>query len=368
MRSPTASPTARTLRDGRPAKAPLDTSDHEVWRDGGWKTGALGDMGTGAEVVLVPSGSTANLLLLTLACSRSVHSAYCARDAHVNVSETGCVEGVAGRKLHAVRCDPVSGKLDVQQLREAAAAERAGGVFTTLPRCISVTQPTEAGAVYQPEELDELRRAADEFGMLLHIDGARLHAAAHRSGVAAAIRGSRCCGPDLLSFGGTKNGMMIGEAAVVLNGQSPAGSALAAEGAVVQRTAKQLGAVVSKHRFLAAQWVGYLRDDAWLRHARRGAEQAVRLASRLRERSIPGFTVRDPETNLVFVDMPAAVHAALQAHFLCYEWAQPAAGFVTVRVCCGWDTTEADVDAFVEAAAVAAAEHGGDRRVSPPLG
>eukprot|EP01065_Artemidia_motanka_P045614 TRINITY_DN6739_c0_g1_i2.p1 TRINITY_DN6739_c0_g1~~TRINITY_DN6739_c0_g1_i2.p1 ORF type:complete len:221 (+),score=59.06 TRINITY_DN6739_c0_g1_i2:382-1044(+) len=220
-------------------------------------------------------------------------------------------------------------------------------MFTTMPGCVSITQPTERGAVYTSDELAALGALADEFSMHLHIDGARLHAAAAKVGLLAAV------GPShIVSLGGTKNGMACGEAVVCRSAAAVNGHANRAEHAA--RLAKQQCQVLSKHRFVAAQWIGYLADGAWLHRARHANECAALLAEGIARLRIPGVQVQHPETNQVFVEVPCSLSQRVRRSFALYEWDEPRPGTVTLRACCSCATDEDDVAKLVAAVAAAA--------------
>jgi threonine aldolase len=261
----------------------------------------------------------------------------CAESAHVNVDEGGAPERIAGVKLLPVRTD--DGKLTPGDVR--AHVSRIGDEHAVQPRVVSITQSTELGTRYSPEETAAVAAAAHELGLLLHVDGARLANAAAGLGTGlAAITAD--AGADILSLGGTKNGMALGEAVVFVNPGL-------AEGARYLR--KQTLQLASKGRFLAAQFVAMFEDDLWLRNARHANEMAGRLAAHLSP--VPAVTITQAvEANGVFAVLPASAAEKVRATWPFYTWNESTG---EVRLMCSWDTTSDDVDAFAHAIADACA-------------
>jgi threonine aldolase len=290
--------------------------------------------GDGARAFLVFNGTAANVLCLRAAC-RPWEAAICTETAHLNVDECGAPEAIAGVKLISARTD--HGKLTpelVEQLNR-----RVGDEHAVQPRVVSVSQATELGTVYTPDELRALAHAAHAHGLKLHVDGARLSNAAAALGVP--LRALTVdAGVDLLSFGGTKNGLLAGEAVVFLEPGL-------AEGFDYLR--KQSLQLASKMRFLAAQFDALLTDELWLRCARHANKMAASLAQAVD--GLPGLSITRPvQANAVFATLPPEATTRLQEQFPFYVWDE-ASG--EVRWMCSWDTTEEDVGAF--AAAITAA-------------
>jgi threonine aldolase len=203
------------------------------------------------------------------------------------------------------------------------------------PRVVSVTQPTELGALYRLDELRALADHAHSHGLLLHVDGSRLSnaAAALHCSLADTSTGA---GADVVSFGGTKNGLVIGEAVVFAD---PA----LAEGFLYLR--KQTLQLASKMRFLSAQFEAYLTAEHWRATAARANAMAQRLGEAVRD--IPGVQLTQAvESNVVFARIPHAAIAPLQARYEFYVWDERTD---EVRWMCSWDTTEDDVDGFAAA-------------------
>jgi threonine aldolase len=286
-------------------------------------------LGGGAEVAFVFNGTGANLVGLGLALRPWQH-VVCATTAHIAVDECGAPERLLGTKL--VELATPDGKLTPDLVRGSISG--VGDEHRTQPGAVSITQSSELGTVYTPVEIRALADTAHELGMLLHVDGARLANAAASLGVPLAAVTSDC-GVDLLSFGGTKNGLLGAEAVVVLRPE------LAPD---LPYLRKQLGQLGSKGRFLAAQFAALLEDDLWLRNAGNANAMARRLEAGVR--ALPGVEVAWPvQANAVFVRLPAPMARAAE-EFGAYP---PDEVTGLVRLMCSWDTADADVDALLAA-------------------
>ena len=286
--------------------------------------------GDGARAFVVFNGTAANVLSLRAACRRW-EAVICADTSHLNVDECGAPESIAGVKLLTVSTE--HGKLTPELVE--SRIERRGDEHAVQPRVVSISQCTELGTIYTQAEIHALAEHAHAHQLVLHMDGARLSNAA--AALELPLRElSTEAGVDILSFGGTKNGLLGAEAVVFPKPDL-------AEGFEFVR--KQSLQLASKMRFLAAQLEALLTDELWLRSARRANAMAERLAGSVRE--IPGLTITQPvETNAVFATLPASAIAALQERFAFYVWNERQA---EVRWMCSWDTTEDDVDAFAQA-------------------
>ena len=286
--------------------------------------------GAQARAFLVFNGTAANVLSLRATCRR-YEAVICAETAHINVDECGAPEALAGVKLLTVASD--DGKLTPAAVEGLIV--RVGDEHAVQPRLVSLSQCTELGTVYEPGEVAALADLAHRRGLLVHVDGARLSNAAAALGVSLRALCTDV-GVDIVSFGGTKNGLLGGEAVVVL---APA----LAEGFEFLR--KQSLQLASKMRFLAAQFEALLSDELWLRCARHANDMAAALAAAVGE--LAGVTISRPvQANAVFAIVPPAVTAAMQQRFPFYVWDERAG---EVRWMCAWDTTPEDVDAFVAA-------------------
>lgn len=258
-----------------------------------------------------------------------------ASTAHINVDEGGAPERMGGMKLLTVPTD--DGKLTPELVDREAWGW--GDEHRAQPLAVSITQSTELGTLYTTEEIRALADHAHERGMRLHLDGARLANAA--AALDLPLRAfTRDAGVDVLSFGGTKNGAMLGEAIVVLDPE-------ASDGLIYGR--KYSMQLASKMRFVSAQLIALLEGDLWLRNARHANAMAQRLRSGveagLADGSIRGVGFTQPtRSNGVFATLPDGVADRLRERFRFYDWD---AARREVRWMCSFDTTEDDVDAFV---------------------
>jgi threonine aldolase len=288
---------------------------------------SFGDL---ASAFFVFNGTGANVLSLRAACRR-FEGVICAETAHLNVDECGAPEAIAGLKLLPV--PGVDGKLTPEAVESRIT--RIGDEHAVQPRVVSISQCTELGTLYTVEETRALAHLAHSHEMVLHVDGARLSNAAAALGQSMRAL-TADAGVDVLSFGGTKNGLLGAEAVVLMNPE------LAHDFLYIRKQSMQLA---SKMRFLAAQFDALMHDELWLRCARHANAMAARLAERLD--GVPGLTITRPvQTNAVFAVLAPAVTASLQRDFPFYVWDE-AAG--EVRWMCSWDTAEDDVDGFAAA-------------------
>jgi threonine aldolase len=280
--------------------------------------------GERAEVFFVFGGTGANVSALA-AVTRPYQAVVCAETAHINVDECGAPERFTGCKL--VDLPTPDGKLRPEQIEPLLT--RLGDQHHVQPRVVSVSQPTEMGTVYTVEELTRLAAFAHERGLLLHVDGARLaNAAAHLNVSLKDLTAG--AGVDVLSFGGTKNGMMYGEAVVFFD------PAPAEEFRFVRKQCAQLP---SKMRFVAAQFTALLGQDLWRETAAHANRMAQTLAAELR--TIPQARITQVvESNAVFVVLPRESIPRVQERFFFYVWNEQTN---EVRLMCSFDTTGEDV-------------------------
>jgi threonine aldolase len=286
----------------------------------------------GQRAFLVFNGTGANVLCLRAAC-RPWEAALCAETAHLNTDECGAPEAIGGVKLLALEAE--HGKLSPRAVERALV--HFGDEHAVQPRVISISQSTELGTVYEPEELRALAALSHARGLLLHVDGARLANAAAALGCSLA---EACDGADLISFGGTKNGLLAGEA-VVLRSRELAES--------LPYLRKQSLQLASKMRFLAAQFDALLREELW----RRSAAHANRMAAALARAAgaIDGVRITHPvQANAVFAILPRGVCERLRREFDFYVWDQRSG---EVRWMCAHDTTPEDVERLAAALAEA---------------
>ena len=283
--------------------------------------------GAPVEVCFVWGGTGANVVSLQ-SLVRPWSAVVCTANAHIAVDECGAPERFTGASCS--RFPSADGKLTPADV-EAAQVGR-GDEHHAQATVVSITQSTECGTLYSVAELTALCETAHRFGMKVHLDGARL-----ANAVAALDCDVRAltidAGVDVVSFGGTKNGMMYGEAVVFCD------PALGADAKFVRKQATQLP---SKMRFVAAQFDALLTDDLWIRNAAHANAMARRLAAATAE--IPGVSLaREPEVNSVFVRLPAAAIPKLQAESFFWVWDE---AVDEVRWMTSFDTTEDDIDEF----------------------
>ena len=286
--------------------------------------------GEQARSYLVFNGTGANVLAIRAACRRA-SAVICTESAHIAVDEGAGPEFVAGVKL--MTAPSPDGRLRPADVERLTA--RAGDQHAAQPGLVSISQSTELGTLYAPEEIRALAQTAHGHGLSLHLDGSRLaHAAAALDLPLRAL--TTDVGVDIVSFGGTKVGALGVEAVVFLD------PGLADGFSYLRKQTLQLA---SKGRFLAAQMDALLEGERWRALAGHANAMAAQLAAAVAP--IAGVTVtQDVQANVVFAIVPAGVTERLQAEWPFYVW-DPHTG--EVRWMCSWDTTPAEVDAFVDA-------------------
>lgn len=290
---------------------------------------------TDVTVFPVATGSAANSLALSV-MTPPFGAIYCLAESHINVDECGAPEFyTGGAKL--VTLPGSDGKIQAADLALVLERAGAGVVHHVQPASVSITQATEAGTVYTPDEIHALAEVAKRHNLYLHIDGARF---------ANAVASLECspadltwrAGVDVLCFGATKNGAMAAEAVVFFD------SALAK---TFGYRRKRSGHLFSKMRFLSAQLEAYINENLWLRNASHANQMAKKLAQGLV--GLPGVKLCYPvEANEIFIQLPEAVSSSLLADgFYFYHWGGEDS--TTVRLVTAFNTSEADVNAFIEA-------------------
>lgn len=289
-----------------------------------------GHFGTGIETFPVFNGTGANVLSLQSLLPRW-GAVICAATAHINVDENGAPERIGGIKLLAVPTP--NGKLTPELIDREAWGW--GDEHRAQPLAVSITQTTEVGTCYTPEEVRALADHVHTKGMALHMDGARLaNAAAHLGLPLRAF--TRDAGVDILSLGGTKNGLLYGEVVVVLNPAASSG---------LKYLRKMNMQLASKMRFLSAQFIALMEGDLWLKSASNANAMAARLRAAVE--GLDGVRLtQDTESNGVFAILPAGVADRLRESFRFYDWNE-ATG--EVRWMCSFDTTAQDIDDFAAA-------------------
>jgi threonine aldolase len=287
-----------------------------------------------AAVHFVATGTAANALSLALLC-QPWGAVLCEGAAHAQMDECGAPEMFSGgAKLLPV--PGVQGKLAPTGLAAALAGFAPGNVHSVQPAALTLTNVTEVGTVYTPAEIAALASVARGAGLGVHLDGARFANALVATGASPAEMTWRA-GVDVVSFGGTKNGLLGAEAVVIFD---------PARAWEFELRRKRAGHLFSKMRYLAAQFDGWLADGLWLDLAAHANAMAARLAAGL----APVATTRAPvQANMMFADWPAGTHARLQdAGAVYYPWTA-AEGAEAARLVTAWSTTAAEVDAFLGA-------------------
>lgn len=299
-----------------------------------------GHFGERTEVYPVFNGTGANVLALQSVLPRW-GAVICAASAHINTDENGAPERIAALKLLSV--ETPDGKLTPDLVGRWVGGR--GDEHRAQPLVVSITQSTELGTLYTASEIRDLADHAHAHGMWLHLDGARLANAAAALGVGLGAL-TTDAGVDIASFGGTKNGLLFGEAVVVLNPDAPTG---------LKYLRKMNMQLASKMRFASAQLIALLEGDLWLRSAGHANAMAARLRAAID--TIDGVAATQPtQVNAVFAVMAPDVADRLRPAFPFYEWD---GATHEVRWMCSFDTTPDDVDEF--AAAIA-------REVAVPAG
>ena len=312
------------------AKISQVNAGHQVAYGDDEVTAQLGEViqrhfGNTAQVFPVFNGTGANVVSLQAIC-RPWEAVVCAAGAHINVDEGGAPEKVAGLKLHTI--PTANGKLTPELIETQAWG--FGNEHRAQPKVVSITQSTELGTVYTPEEIRSITDQAHSLGMFVHLDGARISNAAASLGVPMRAF-TTDVGVDIVSLGGTKNGVLAAEAVLVLN---PDFSDVIK---FVRKSAMQLG---SKMRFLSAQLLALFEDDLWLRSANHANSMALKLYEGVKD----VVKVEKPQANALFPYLDPTVTEELQKSFRFYVWDHLTG---QVRWMCSWDTTEQDVEEFI---------------------
>ena len=289
-------------------------------------------LGDQAEVFLTFGGTGANVLGLQ-SLMRSWQAVIAATTAHINVDEAGAPEKFIGAKI--IDLPATDGRITPEAIN--SVQWRAGDAHQVQPAVVLITESTEYGTVYRPEEIRAIADAAHARGLHLYLDGARIaNAAAFLDVPLRAL--TTDAGVDLMSFGGTKNGAMYAEAVVVLNPELDLNTSL-------NHLRMQSMQLSSKMRYPAAQFVALLESDLWQRNARHANAMAQRLAAGVQ--GIPGVHLTQRvEANAVFATIPPDVTPGLQAVMPFHVWDS---SVNEVRWVCSWDTTDEEIDDFVRA-------------------
>jgi threonine aldolase len=281
------------------------------------------------DVYFVFTGTAANALGLAQLC-QPFHGVICHERAHIQTDEGGAMEFYTrGAKLFLTNTN--NGKIDLSEAEKLIAQQVE--LHGHMMRAISIAQATELGTVYSPAEVEAIGSFARAHRMLLHMDGARFANAVASLGCAPKTITWKA-GVDILSFGGTKNGVAAGELVIFFDKKSSHD---------FQYRLKQAGHLGSKMRFLAAPWLGLLKEDVWLRNARHANEAARDLAQRLRNKA--GIECAFPvESNAVFVQLDDQCVRGLHARgWRFYKFVEPD----IYRLMCSWSTTDEEISILV---------------------
>jgi threonine aldolase len=284
--------------------------------------------GSQADIYFVCTGTAANVLGIS-EITRSWNSIVTASTAHLQEDECGAPEKFTGCKVLTVETS--DGKISIDSIRQ----HLNGFDFEhhSQPKVISITQSTEMGTVYTADEVKTIADFAHSYKMLLHMDGSRLANAAVSLNLPFRAF-TTDAGVDVLSFGGTKNGMMTGEAICFLR-----------EGLSenFKYTRKQGMQLTSKMRFISAQYIAYFRKDLWKKNASHSNAMAKLLAEKLTESG--EFKISQAvQSNGVFIIMPHDIAEKMRKHYFFYPWDEEISEY---RLMTSWDTTEEDIDGFI---------------------
>ena len=283
--------------------------------------------GDRTEVFFVFTGTAANVLGLS-AATQPYHSIICAETAHICVDECGAPEKFTGCKLLSVETD--DGKLTIERISKHIHG--FGFEHHSQPKLISITQSSEMGTVYTPGEIKKICDYAHDHNMVVHMDGARISNAAAFLGTGFKEM-TADAGVDILSFGGTKNGMMYGEAVIFFN------KTLAADFKYRRKQGMQLA---SKMRFIAVQFSAYLKDELWLKNASYANNMSKKLFERVKD--IKGVNItQEVQSNGVFAIIPPKIIPGLQKEYFFYVWDEKKS---EVRWMTSFDTTLEDIEGF----------------------
>lgn len=289
-----------------------------------------GIFGDDIEVFFVYSGTGANVLALE-SCIRPYEAVICSDLAHIHTDEAGAPERHLMSKL--IPLPSINGKINTAQIPEVLTGR--GVEHHVQPAVISITQSTEYGTLYSLQEIKDICTLAKKENLKMHLDGARISNAVAATGISAAemVKNS---GIDVMSFGGTKNGMLMGEAIVFFNREL-------AQNFLYRR--KQGMQLASKMRFISAQFSAFFKNDLWLNLARHSNEMAQLLFHELK--SIEEIEITRPvDVNAVFCIMDPQVAGRMQDKFPFYTWNEHTH---EVRLMCSWDTTEQEISRFTAA-------------------
>ncbi|MBR5855697.1 MAG: aminotransferase class I/II-fold pyridoxal phosphate-dependent enzyme [Bacteroidales bacterium] len=289
-------------------------------------------LGGNCKALFVVNGTGANVVALA-AFVNSFHSILAPKTAHINVDECGAPEKFTGSKI--IPLPSPDGKVTSEVVM--GALTNFGEQHHSQPRILSISQPTELGTLYTPDEIKALADLMHSHNGYLHIDGSRISNAAASLGLPVKSF-TADCGADVLSFGGTKNGLLMGEAVVIFNTNS---NALQAD--ILKYIRKQATQLYSKNRFIAAQFDAYLSDNLYIRLASHSNAMAKYLAELLKD--IPEIQIsKKVESNAVFAIIPKWLTEELQKKYYFYVWDEVTG---EVRWMCSFNTQKENIEEFV---------------------
>ncbi len=295
-----------------------------------------------AAVYLVGTGTAANALSLATICP-PWSTIFCHEHSHVQEDECGAPEFfTGGAKLTTV--GGIDAKIDLQQLTKAIESTGVIGVHNVQKGVLSLTNATELGAVYSLDELSKLTSVAKGYGLPIHMDGARFANALVKLGCTPADLTWKT-GIDILSFGGTKNGLLGVEAVIIFD------PSLTWE---FELRRKRGGHLYSKHRYLSAQMLAYLNDGLWLRLAQKANSAATKLTSGLTKQNSVKIE-HSPDINMIFPSIPREIHNLAFAKGADYYLWPPNQSLegnpsepLKARLVCNWSTTNEEIDSFLK--------------------
>lgn len=301
-------------------------------------------LGDHAEPLFVATGTAANCLAIA-SMTEPWQRIVCHEWSHLNEDESTAPELFTGCRVTTAGDLAQSSKLTPADIERVGRAAR-GDVHQPAPGVVSISNPTEFGEVYSPEEMRAICECAHDMGCLVHVDGARFanavaHLAQNADGAAAARALTSDAGVDALSFGGTKNGLALGEAVIFFDRGEGTANSRAARCAWLR---KRSGHLLSKHRLVSAPFALTLETGAWLRHAAHANRMASSLGAALERLGVPiPFPV---QSNGVFAALDEHAHARLEAGGVgYYRFGPPSMG--VARLMCAFDTSQEDVEAVI---------------------
>jgi len=286
--------------------------------------------GEDTDVYFVFTGTGANIIGLK-SITNTFNSIICAETAHINVDECGAPEIFTGCKLLPIPTK--DGKINVEKIK--CHIHDIGFEHHSQPKVVSITNTTELGTLYSCEEIKKISNYVHANNMYLHMDGARISnaSASLKKGLKEITKDA---GVDVLSFGGTKNGMMYGEAVLFFNKKLSENT---------KYFRKQSSQLCSKMRFISAQFIKFFENDLWLKNATHSNKMAKLLEEKLKD--IPEITITQKvESNSVFAIVPQKYIKPLQEKYFFYMWDENKS---EVRWMTSYDTEEKDIDNFVSA-------------------